>query len=50
MIGCLEGGMKRLQDDIRELFNDEKDLQRISREMQKIVLLFVLVGDEFFWG
>ena len=36
--GCLGGGMKRLKDDIRELFNDEKHLHRISREMQKIVL------------
>ena len=38
LIGCLGGGMKRLKDDIRELFNDEKDLHWISREMQKTVL------------
>ena len=36
VIGCL--GMKRLKDDIRELFNNEKDLHWISREMQKTVL------------
>jgi hypothetical protein len=38
VIGCLGGGMKRLKDDIRELFNNEKDLHRISREMKKTVL------------
>ena len=38
VIGCLGGGMKRLKEDIRELFDDEKDLHRISREMQKTVL------------
>ena len=38
VIGCLGGGMKRLKDDIRELFNNEKDLHWISREMQKTVL------------
>ena len=40
VIGCLGGGIKRLKDDIRELyiFNDEKDLHQISREMQRIVL------------
>ena len=30
--------MKRLNDDIRELFNNEKDLHRLSREMQNYVL------------
>ena len=29
--------MKQLKDDIRELFNNAKDLHRISREMQKTV-------------
>ena len=38
VIGCLGGGMKRLKEDIRELFDDEKDLHRISREMQKTAL------------
>jgi hypothetical protein len=38
VIDCLGGGMKRLKDDIRELFNNEKDLHWISREMQKTVL------------
>ena len=31
-------GMKRLKDDIREPFNNEKDLHRINREMQNTVL------------
>ncbi len=30
--------MTILKNDIRELFNNEKDLNRISREMQKTVL------------
>lgn len=30
--------IKRVKDDIRELFENEKDVQRISREMQKTVL------------
>jgi hypothetical protein len=30
--------MKRLKDDIRELFNNEKDLHWISIEMQKTIL------------
>ena len=38
VIGCLGGGMKILRNDIRELFNSEKDLNRISRETQKTVL------------
>ena len=38
VIGCLGGGMKKLKNDIRELFNNDKDLDRISREMQKTVL------------
>ena len=38
VIGCLGGGMKRLKDDKKELFKNDKDLQRISREMQKTVL------------
>ena len=36
VIGCLGGGMKRLKDDIRELFNDEKDLHGIRRELQRL--------------
>ena len=32
VIGYLGGGMKRLIDDIRELFNDEKDLHGIIKE------------------
>ena len=38
VIGCLGGGMKRLKDDVKELFKNEKELQWICREMQKIVL------------
>jgi hypothetical protein len=38
VICCLGRGMRRLKDDIRELFNNEKDLHWISREMQKTVL------------
>ena len=38
VIGCLGGGMKRLKDDVKELFKNEKDLQRICREMQRTVL------------
>ena len=38
VIGCLGGGMKRLKDDIGKLFNNEEDLHRTSREMQKVVL------------
>ena len=30
--------MKKLKNDLRELFNNDKDLDRISREMQKTVL------------
>ena len=38
VIGCLGGGMKRLKDDVKELFKNEKDLQWICREMQKTVM------------
>ena len=38
VIGCLGGGMKRLKDDVKELFKNEKDLQWICREMQKTEL------------
>ena len=38
VIGCLGGGMKRLKDDVKELFKNEKDFQWICREMQKTVL------------
>ena len=27
VIGCLGGGMKRLKEDIKELFSDEKELE-----------------------
>ena len=29
VIGCLGGGMKRLKDDVKELFKNEKDLRWI---------------------
>ena len=38
IIGCLEGGMRKLKESIREIFeyeNNEKELESISREMQK---------------
>ena len=38
VIGCLGEGMKRLKDDVKELFKNEKELQWICRKMQKTVL------------
>ena len=41
IIGCLGGGMKELTESIRQIFeydNNDKKLESISREMQKIVL------------
>ena len=41
IIGCLGGGMRELKESIREIFeyeNSDKELERISREMQKTVL------------
>ena len=41
IIGCLGGGMRELKESIREIFeyeNNDKELERISREMQKTVL------------
>ena len=38
VIGCFGGEMKQLKKDIRGMFDDEKDLHRICREMQKTVL------------
>ena len=41
IIGCLRGGMRELKESIREIFeyeNNDKELERISREMQKTVL------------
>ena len=35
VIGCLGGGMKRLKDDVKELFKNEKELQWICRENAK---------------
>ena len=37
IIGCCGGGMRELKRDLRELF-DEKTTERITKEMQKIVL------------
>ena len=39
--GCLWGGIKKLKESIRQMFqcdNDDKELESISREMQKTVL------------
>ena len=41
IIGCLGGGMRELTESIRQIFeydNNDKELESISREMQKIVL------------
>ena len=41
IIGCLGGGMKELKESIKQIFeyeNNDKELEWISREMQKIVL------------
>ena len=41
IIGCLGGGMKELKQSIRQIFeydNNDKELELISREMQKTVL------------
>ena len=41
IIGCLGGGMRELKESIREIFeyeNNDKEVERISGEMQKTVL------------
>ena len=38
VIGCLGGRMKRLKNDVKELFKNEKELQWICREMQDCVM------------
>ena len=41
IIGCLGGGMRAQKESIREIFeyeNNDKELEWISREMQKTVL------------
>ena len=41
IIGCLGGGMKELKESIRQIFeynNNDKELEWISREIQKTVL------------
>ena len=41
IIRCLGGGMKELKENIRQIFeydNNDKELEWISREIQKIVL------------
>ena len=37
VIGCLGGGMKKLEDEMAKLIPEEK--QKITREMQKVVLM-----------
>ena len=39
VIGCLGGGMKKLQDEVAKLIPEEKRRLKITREMQKIVLM-----------
>ena len=41
IIGCLEGGMKELKENIRQIFeysSNDKEIEWIAREMQKTVL------------
>ena len=38
VIGCLGGGLKRLKEDIKELFTDDKKLEYTCREMQNSVV------------
>ena len=41
IIGCLGVGIKELKEDIRQIFeydNNDKELERIAREIQKTVL------------
>ena len=41
IIGCLGGGMKELKESIRQIFeyeNNDKELEWISREIQKTIL------------
>ena len=41
IIGCLGGEMRELKESIREIFeyeNNDKEVERISGEMQKTVL------------
>ncbi len=39
VIGCLGGGMKKLEDEVAKLIPEEKRRLKITREMQKIVLM-----------
>ena len=38
IIGCLGGGIKQLENDVRRIFGYEKQITLTVREMQKIVL------------
>ena len=41
IIGCLGVGIKELKEDIRQIFeydNNDKELERIAREIRKTVL------------
>ena len=38
IIGCLEGGIKQLENDVRKIFGNEKQITPTVREMQKTVL------------
>ena len=39
IIGCLGGGIRQLENDVRKIFGNEKQITRTVREMQKTVLL-----------
>ena len=38
IIGCLGGGIKQLENDVRKIFGNEKKITPTVREMQKTVL------------
>ena len=38
IIGCLGGGIKQLENDVRKIFGNEKQITPTVREMQKTVL------------
>ena len=39
VIGCLGGGMKKLEDEMAKLVPEGKPRLKITREMQKVVLM-----------
>ena len=39
IIGCLGGGMKRLEEQVAKIMNDRKDVEGVCQNMQKTVLM-----------